>query len=243
MVPPCLRLFFIVGEFRRPTSLAFPLGERCRAHARRMRESFRLSLGSFAAPAASDFLDGQKVTKEPPRGGLRWALCAHIPPPPGPPFYEGPNQAALAVDAKARVVQSNACPSSFAAAYLAVNRELGTPLFECAFVAVGLKFSSGIRREGHTPGWLLLPLWGNSPSAPPLQVLKKAFLTWVGESLGAPVVNESGTVGSAKPGAAVGPHQPQFLQTQGPVAREKLRRSLRFCAPEIPLIPTGMRPS
>ena len=47
---------------------------------------------------------------------------------------------------------------------------------------------------------------------------------------------------STKPGAAVGPHQPQFLQTQGPVAREKLRRSLRFCAPEIPLIPTGTRP-
>ena len=130
-------------------------------------------------------------------------------------------------------MQSTACPSSFAAAYLAVNRELGTPLFECALVAVGLKFSSGIRRQGHTPGWLLLPLWGNSPSAPPLQVLKKAFLTWVGESLGAPVVNESGTVGSAKPGAAVVPHQPQFLQTQGPVAREKLRRSLRFCAPEV----------
>ena len=127
---------------------------------------------------------------------------------PGPPLYEGPNQEALAVDAKARVVQSNACPSSFAAAYLAVNRELGTPLFECAFVAVGLKFSSGIRREGQ---------------APPLQVLKKAFLTWVGESLGAPVVNESGTVGSAKPGAAVGPHQRQFLQPQGPVARWEFR--------------------
>ena len=83
------------------------------------------------------------------------------------------------VIAKARAAQLIACPSSFAAAYLAVNRELGTPLFECAFVAVGLKFSSGIRREGQ---------------APPLQVLKKAFLTWVGESLGAPVVNESGTV-------------------------------------------------
>ena len=30
-----------------------------------MIEPFRLSLGSFAAPAASDFLDAQKVTKEP----------------------------------------------------------------------------------------------------------------------------------------------------------------------------------
>ena len=33
--------------------------------------------GSFAAPAASDFLDGQKVTKEPPRGGLR--MGTHVP--------------------------------------------------------------------------------------------------------------------------------------------------------------------
>ena len=140
----------------------------------------------------------------------------------------------MAVDAKARVVQSNACPSSFAAAYLAVNRELGTPLFECAFVAVGLKFSSGIRREGHTPGWLLLPLWGNSPSAPPLQVLKKAFLTWIGESLGAPVVNESGTVGSAKPGAAVGPHRRQFLQPQGPVARWEFRPATQILRAESP---------
>ena len=132
------------------------------------------------------------------------------------------------------MAQSNACPSSFAAAYLAVNRELGTPLFECAFVAVGLKFSSGIRREGHTPGWLLLPLWGNSPSAPPLQVLKKAFLTWIGESLGAPVVNESGTVGSAKPGAAVGPHRRQFLQPQGPVARWEFRPATQILRAESP---------
>ena len=34
-----------------------------------MVEWFRLSQGSFAAPAASDFLDGQKVTKEPLEGG------------------------------------------------------------------------------------------------------------------------------------------------------------------------------
>ena len=34
-----------------------------------MIEFFRLSLGSFAAPAASDFLDDQKVTKEPLGGG------------------------------------------------------------------------------------------------------------------------------------------------------------------------------
>ena len=185
--------------------------------------------GRVSPPAGGEFLFGRsKRNQKAAKGPFRWTLRAHIHGLPWTPVYGGRQCGNLAVNAKARVVQSNACPSSFAAAYLAVNRELGTPLFECAFVAVGLKFSSGIRREGQ---------------APPLQVLKKAFLTWVGESLGAPVVNESGTVGSAKPGAAVGPHQPQFLQTQGPVAREKLRRSLRFCAPEIPLIPTGMRPS
>ena len=30
-------------------------------------------------------------------------------------------------------------------------------------------------REGHTPGWLLLPLRGNSPSAPPLRQISKRF--------------------------------------------------------------------
>ena len=48
---------------------AFPLGGRWLAEGQTdegaMIEPFRLSLGSFAAPAASDFLDGQKVTKEP----------------------------------------------------------------------------------------------------------------------------------------------------------------------------------
>ena len=41
------------------------------------RWRFRFLQGSFAAPAASDFLDGQKVTKEPPRGGLR--MGTHVP--------------------------------------------------------------------------------------------------------------------------------------------------------------------
>ena len=174
--------------------------------------------GRVSPPAGGEFLFGRpKRNQKAARGPFRWTLRAHIH---GPldPRLRGPPMRELGGQRKGAGSSVERLPSSFAAAYLAVNRELGTPLFECAFVAVGLKFSSGIRREGQ---------------APPLQVLKKAFLTWVGESLGAPVVNESGTVGSAKPGAAVGPHQPQFLQTQGPVAREKLRRSLRFCAPEV----------
>ena len=49
--------------------------------------------GSFAAPAASDFLDGQKVTKEPPGGGrnrqkrLRRS-CLHVALPLEPPLRE-----------------------------------------------------------------------------------------------------------------------------------------------------------
>ena len=35
----------------------------------------------------------------------------------------------------------------------------------------------------------------------------------------------TGSVGSAKPGAVVKPHQRQFLQTQGPVAREESRKA------------------
>ena len=46
-------------------------------------------------------------------------------------------------------------------------------------------------------------------------------------------VIHTGSVGSAKPGAEIEPHQRQFLQTQGPVARREFRVSLRFCAPEM----------
>ena len=45
------------------------------------------------------------------------------------------------------------------------------------------------RREGHTPGWLLLPLRGNSPSAPPLQhfsTTRNGLVVFVGEPLGLP---------------------------------------------------------
>ena len=44
-------------------------------------------------------------------------------------------------------------------------------------------------REGHTPGWLLLPLRGNSPSAPPLQhysTTRNGLVVFVGEPLGLP---------------------------------------------------------
>ena len=46
-----------------------------------------------------------------------------------------------------------------------------------------------IRREGHTPGWLLLPLRGNSPSAPPLQhysTTRNGLVVFVGGPLGLP---------------------------------------------------------
>ena len=56
-----------------------------------MIEFFRLSLGSFAAPAASDFLDGQKVTKEPLGGGRNRQKrlrrpCLHAARPPRTPI-------------------------------------------------------------------------------------------------------------------------------------------------------------
>ena len=47
---------------------------------------------------------------------------------------------------------------------------------------------------------------------------------------------------SVKPGAEVERWSREFLLTQGPVAREESRRSLRFCAPEILHNLTGTRP-
>ena len=39
---------------------------------------------------------------------------------------------------------------------------------------------------------------------------------------------QTGSVGSAKPGAEVEPHQRQFLQTQGPVARKESRKATQI---------------
>ena len=44
------------------------------------------------------------------------------------------------------------------------------------------------------------------------------------------------------PGAVVEPHQRQFLQTQGPVARDEFRHPLKFCAPEILCPAQGITP-
>ena len=55
-------------------------------------------------------------------------------------------------------------------------------------------------------------------------------------------VSSTSTVGSVKPGAEVEPHQQQFLQLQGPVARRELRLPLRFCAPELFCLSQGITP-
>ena len=44
---------------------------------------------------------------------------------------------------------------------------------------------------------------------------------------------QTGSVGSAESGAAVEPHQHQFWECQGPVARREYRLPLRFCAPKL----------
>ena len=60
-------------RMRRLPLKAFPLGGRWHGEAvtdeGAMIEKFRSLQGSFAAPAASDFLDAQKVTKKAPGGG------------------------------------------------------------------------------------------------------------------------------------------------------------------------------
>ena len=69
------------------------------------------------------------------------------------------------------------------------------------FGRVGLKCGSEERREG---------------KAPPLRGFKKAFRFCVGEPLGAPARIRTGSVGSAKSGAVVEPHRPQFSAQPGP---------------------------
>ena len=80
-----------------------------------------------------------------------------------------------------------------------------------------LQQGSPLRRHPNVPD---RPTGGASPSP---TVLKKLFRDWVGEALGPPAGICTGSVGSVKPGAPTGPHQPKFLQTQGPVARREFR--------------------
>ena len=70
-----------------------------------MIEFFRLSLGSFAAPAASDFLDDQKVTKEPLGGGRNRQKrlrrpCLHAARPLEPPLRGSPLEAGKSLPAR-----------------------------------------------------------------------------------------------------------------------------------------------
>ena len=69
-------------------------------------------------------------------------------------------------------------------------------------------------REGHTPGRLLLPLRGNSPSAPPLQhysTTRNGLVVFVGEPLGLPP-HPSGLTASHLPlkGKALKTRSPAF---------------------------------
>ena len=70
---------------------------------------------------------------------------------------------------------------------------------------------------------------GASPSP---TVLQRRTLLWVGKPLGAPARICARTVGSANPGAGVKPHQRQFLQTQGPVARNETMKATQILRAE-----------
>ncbi len=84
---------------------------------------------------------------------------------------------------------------------------------------------------------------GGRPGVPPLRGIRKvSFFVRAGhrpshvpgDRKGRPYEEKrTGSVGSVNSGAVVKSQSPQFLQTQGPVARKKSRRPLHFCAPEI----------
>ena len=70
-------------------------------------------------------------------------------------------------------------------------------------------------------------LWTGGASPSPTG-FKKVLMVWGRKPFGAPARIRTGSVGSAKPGAVVKPHQRQFLQTQGQVAREESRKATPF---------------
>ena len=72
---------------------------------------------------------------------------------------------------------------------------------------------------------LVLPSIGGEPGGPMWPPLRRDYKpSGTGGSGTRPYgVIRTGHVGSAEPGAKVELHQPQFLQTQGPVARREFR--------------------
>ena len=67
---------------------------------------------------------------------------------PGPPFYGGRQLGKLVHRRKGAGGSVDTPPLVFRSRSLSGMRESGTPLFESAFVAVGLKLCSGARRAG-----------------------------------------------------------------------------------------------
>ena len=137
----------------------------------------------------------------------------------------------------------------FRCRWLGGNRGPGTPLFESAFVSVGLKCGSGKRRTWATlrfsrrarcPHRAVL----RRPGVPPLRRESKPdSASGTGNREGRPYgftkayskpwragedtrpygIFNTGSVCSVNPGAVVEPHQRKFMQTQGPVARREFR--------------------
>ena len=152
------------------------------------------------------------------------------------------------------------------AAYMIRLRGLGTHLFESAFVAVGLKYGSGKRRTRATlrfsrrarcPHRAVL----GRPGVPPLRRESKPdSASGTGDREGRPYRQigtfRSGRVRTPAPTATYAPEalvretqahgwnrtRSNFLPRQAPVGRNKSRRPLRFCAPEILLHLSGTRP-
>src|SRR5699024_7170744 len=92
------------------------------------------------------------------------------------------------------------------------SRGLGTPLFDSAFVAVGLKLCDGGRQAAQCAAPTVF-LCGDSGRR-------------VQEA--APYGPAPTATCSAEPGAVVEPQQRQFLQTQGPVARMEPQKAAQI---------------
>ena len=95
MFPPplrCIRRFFLPWPFLCRTGACFHRPGcffACRARCPHRAAGWIFSQGYFAASAASDFLDAQKVTKNAPGGGanrIRLSLILHAPHPLEPPL-------------------------------------------------------------------------------------------------------------------------------------------------------------
>ncbi len=208
---------------------------------RSSQEEFLRCDGEQGSALRGGFLSARAERNQ--RAAKGWAQDghsrAHIRPPPGPPFYGGRQLGSLGGHRKGAGGQRIGFRSMTAAAEFPVT--FGWYPYRLEARLLGWWGSSSAQRDGVSK--MLPDLRRGDPCGRPFmcetarpggralrrrEPHRRRAATW-GRPYGG---KQTVSVSSANPGAVVKPHQRQFLQTQGPVARNETMKATQILRAE-----------